>query len=74
MNAAPKLLAAMRRSPLDWQIGNLQTVARQNGVEWRHQKSSHCVRSRRRTRLVSPRTSAIKPVHIRKFAELIDGA
>ena len=23
------------------QIGDLQTVARQNGIDWRHQKSSH---------------------------------
>jgi hypothetical protein len=43
MNAAAKLLASMRRSPLDWQIGELQTVARQNSVDWRHQKSGHCV-------------------------------
>ena len=33
----------MRRSPLDWQIGDLQTVARQSNMDWWHQKSSHCV-------------------------------
>jgi antitoxin HicB len=41
MNSAAKLLAAMRRQPLAWQIGDLQVVARQHGVDWRHQKSSH---------------------------------
>jgi len=43
MNAVAKLLAAMRRHPLDWQIGQLQTVARQYGIEWRHDGTSHCV-------------------------------
>jgi hypothetical protein len=43
MNTATKLLAAMRRAQLDWQINDLQTVARQNSIDWRHQKSSHCV-------------------------------
>jgi len=43
MNTATKLLAAMRRAQLDWQINDLQTVARQNGIDWRHKKSSHCV-------------------------------
>ena len=33
MNTAAKLLAAMRHNPPDWQIGQLQTVARQNGVD-----------------------------------------
>jgi hypothetical protein len=37
MNAAAKLLASMRRNALDWQIGDLQAVARQNNLDWRHQ-------------------------------------
>ena len=43
MNTAVKLLAAMKRNPLDWQIAQLQTVARQNGIDWRHDGTSHCV-------------------------------
>jgi hypothetical protein len=43
MSSAAKLLLAMRRSPLDWHIGDLQVVARHNGLDWRHEKSSHCV-------------------------------
>ncbi len=75
MNASAKLLAAMRRSPLDWQIGDLQTVARQNGLDWRHQKSSHCVFVRADGRTLSvPAHRPIKQVYIRKFLELVDGA
>ncbi len=43
MNTAAKLLKAMRHNPLDWRIEQLQTVARQHGVEWRHDGTSHCV-------------------------------
>lgn len=43
MNTAAKFLASMRRNPRDWSIGELQTGARQNGLEWRHSKSSLCV-------------------------------
>jgi hypothetical protein len=75
MNAAAKLLASMRRSPLDWQIGDLQTVARQNNLDWRHQNSSHCVFIREDGRTLSvPAHRPIKPIYVRKFVELIDGA
>jgi hypothetical protein len=75
MNSAAKLLAAMRRQPLDWQIADLQVVARQHGVAWRHQRSSHCVFVRADGRsLPVPAHRPIKPIYIRKFVELIDGA
>ena len=75
MNAAAKILASMRRTQLDWQIGDLQTVARQNGIDWRHQKSSHCVFIREDGRTLSvPAHRPIKPIYVRKFVELIDGA
>jgi predicted RNA binding protein YcfA (HicA-like mRNA interferase family) len=75
MNTAAKLLARMRHHPLDWQIGDLQTVARQHGIGWRHEKSSHCVfvRDDGRT-LPVPAHRPIKPIYIRKFIDLIDGA
>ena len=74
MNTAAKLLAAMRQSPLDWQIGQLQTVARQHGIDWRHDKSSHCVFVRADGRTLSvPAHRPIKPVYIRKFIELVEG-
>jgi hypothetical protein len=75
MNAAAKLLVSMRRSPLDWQIGALQTVARQHNIDCRHQKSSHCVFIREDGRTLSvPAHRPIKPIYVRKFVELIDGA
>jgi len=75
MNAATKLLVAMRRNPLDWQIGDLQIAARHFGIDWRHQKSSHCVFIRADGRTLSvPAHRPIKPIYIRKFIELIDGA
>lgn len=75
MNTAAKMLEAMRRNPLDWQLNQLQTVARQNHVDWRHEKSSHCVfiRADGKT-LPVPAHRPIKPVYVKKFVELIDGA
>ena len=74
MNTATKLLIAMRRNPLDWQLAQLQTVARQHGVGWRHDKSSHCVFVRSDGRTLSvPAHRPIKPVYIRKFIELMEG-
>ena len=75
MNTAAKLLVAMRRSPLDWQIAQLQTVARQCGVAWRHDGGSHCVfvRADGRT-LPVPAHRPIKPIYVKKFIDLIDGA
>ena len=75
MNSAVKLLQAMRRNQLDWQIAQLQTVARQNNVDWRHEKTSHFVfiRADGKT-LPVPARRPIKPVYVKKFVELIDGA
>ena len=74
MNTATKLLIAMRRNPLDWQIAQLQTIARQHSVDWRHDKSSHCVFVRQDGRTLSvPAHRPIKPIYIRKFIELIEG-
>jgi len=61
--------------PLDWQIAQLQTVAQQKGIDWRHDGSSHCVfvRSDGKT-LPVPARRPIKPIYLKKFLELIDGA
>ena len=75
MNTVAKLLVAMRRNPLGWQIAQLQTVARQKGIEWRHDGTSHCVfiRSDGKT-LPVPAHRPIKPIYVKKFVELVDGA
>jgi predicted RNA binding protein YcfA (HicA-like mRNA interferase family) len=60
---------------LDWQIADLQTVARQQGISWRHHKSSHCIFVRDDGRTLSVTAHRpIKPIYICKFIELIHGA
>jgi hypothetical protein len=75
MNTAAKLLIAMRNNPLDWQLAQLQTVARQHGIDWRHDGTSHrvFVRTDGRT-LPVPARRPIKPIYVRKFLELVEGA
>lgn len=75
MNAAAKLLEAMRRNPLNWRIEQLQTVARQHGLDWRHEGSSHCVfiRADGRT-LPVPANRPVKPIYVKKFLSLVSGA
>lgn len=75
MNAATKLLEAMRNNPRDWQIGQLQTVARQQKIEWRQEGTSHCVfiRADGQT-LPVPAHRPIKPVYVRKFVAFVKGA
>ena len=74
MTAAIKLLEAMRRNPLDWRIEQLQTVARQHGIDWRQKGTSHCVfvRADGKT-LPVPAHRPIKPVHVKKFVALVKG-
>lgn len=75
MNTAAKLLQAMRRNPLDWQLAQLQTAARQHGIDWWHKGTSHCVFIRKDGRTLSvPAHRPIKPVYVRKFVELVEGA
>jgi hypothetical protein len=75
MNAATKLLLAMRSNPLDWKLAQLQTVARQNEIDWRHDGTSHCVfiRGDGKT-LPVPARRPIKPIYIKKFLERVEGA
>lgn len=65
----------MRRSPRDWTLAELQSIARRHGVAWRHDGGSHCVfvRADGRT-LPVPARRPIKPIYVTKFVELIDGA
>ena len=74
MNTAAKMLKAMVTNPRDWQLAQLQTVARQHQIEWRHEKSSHCVFVRRDGKtLPVPARRPIKPIYIKRFIELIEG-
>ena len=65
----------MNTNPRDWQLAQLQTVARQHGIDWRHEKSSHCVFVRLDGKtLPVPARQPIKPIYIKLFLELIEGA
>lgn len=74
MNAATKLLEAMRRNLLDWRIEQLQTVARTVGVAVRCEGGSHHVFSHPVVPdIVSvPAHRPIKPVYVRQFVALVD--
>ena len=75
MNTATKLLVAMRRSSLDWQIAQLQTVAKQHDIDWLHDGGSHCVFVRNDgNTLPVPARRPIKPIYVKKFVQLVDGA
>ena len=71
-NTATKLLTAMQRNPLGWQIAQLQMVVRRHGIDERHDKSNFgvVVRSDMRT-LSVPAHRPIKPIYVREFIELL---
>lgn len=74
MNAATKIIEAMRRQPLNWRIEQLQTVARQYSVSCRCDGGSHHVFSHVAIAgVVSvPAHRPIKPAYVRQLVALID--
>ena len=74
MNTATKLLLAMRANPRDWRLDQLQTIAKQHGMDWRHDGTSHCVfvRADGKT-LPVPARRPIKAVYVKKFVALVEG-
>jgi predicted RNase H-like HicB family nuclease len=73
MSKSVKLLNAMKNNPNDWEISQLQTVAKQNSVDWRHDGGSHCVFITEDGRTLSvPAHRPIKPIYIKKFVALIE--
>ncbi|MDP1557586.1 MAG: hypothetical protein Q8K59_04375 [Nitrosomonas sp.] len=72
MNTSVKLLSAMSNNPRDWQISQLQTAAKQHGIDWRHEGGSHCVfiTADGRT-LPVPAHRPIKPIYIKKFIAFV---
>ena len=75
MNAAKKMVLAMYSDPRYWRLAQLQTAARQYSIDWQHEGTSHCVflRSDGKT-LTVPARRPIKPIYIKKFLELVEGA
>ena len=74
MNAATKLLEAMRQNPRDWSMAKLLSVAGHYGVEVRSNGGSHHVFSHPKVRdpLSIPARRPIKPLYIKRFVMLID--
>jgi len=74
MNTAAKLFAAMQANPQGWRIEQLQTVARQHDIVWRHQGTSHCYFMRADGAVLSvPAHRPIKPAYVRMFIDLVKG-
>jgi hypothetical protein len=71
-------LQKMRQQQIGWRIEELQTVAAENGVDWRRPRrgGSHVIFSAFGVReIVSvPAKRPIKPVYIKQFVALIDAA
>jgi len=74
MNTAVKLFKAMQANPRDWRIEQLQTVARQYGITWRQEGTSHCYfKTGGGATLSVPAHRPVKPVYVRQFVGLIKG-
>ena len=57
-----------------WRLAQLQTVARQHGIRWRQEGTSHCVFIREDGKVLPvPARRPIKPVYIKMFVALIEG-
>jgi hypothetical protein len=69
-----KKLKAMKANPKnDWQIGDLKSVAKQSGIEYRQPGTSHVTFScNNGLSLTVPAHKPIKPIYIRRFVELVE--
>lgn len=74
MTKVENILGRMRQNPRDWQIADLQAVARRVGLDWRQPGTSHVTFfSKAGQRLTVPAHKPIDPVYIRQFVRLVDG-
>jgi hypothetical protein len=74
MSKSEKKLDSMRNNPRDWQISDVETVARAYGVTVRKGAGSHVVFSYPGVRMIVtiPAHRPIKAPYIRDFVEFID--
>ena len=73
MTAAAKILGRMRNNPSGWRIEDLKTVAARFKIEYRQPGTSHVTfRHPTGAKLTVPARKPIKPVHVKRFLELID--
>ena len=73
MGKLEKLIAKLEQNPRDWKIEDLKKIADRFGFLVREGKGSHVVFSHPgiSTALCIPAKRPIKPIYIRKFADLI---
>jgi len=71
---AAKTLEAMRASPLDWRIEDLEAVARAFGINLRRPGGSHVYFTHPRVRegVSVPARRPIKPAYVRVFVRFVD--
>lgn len=74
MSKADKLLEKMRNNPINWQIADLEGIAKRFGVVVRQGKGSHVSFAHPVwvEILTVPAHRPIKPVYIKKFISLIE--
>ena len=71
MSKAQKLLSAMESNPLDWQMEQVETVAKYFGLTiHRPGGSHHIVRNAAGRKVSIPAHRPIKPAYIRQFVRL----
>ena len=72
MSKAQKILEAMENNPIDWQIGQVETVAKAFGLTMHSPgESHHIVRSTDGKKVSIPAHRPIKPNYIRQFVRLV---
>ena len=72
MSKAQKLLAAMQSNQLDWQMAQVETVAKANGLTVHSPGGSHhIVRHANGKKISIPAHRPIKPIYIRQFVRLV---
>jgi hypothetical protein len=74
MSKADKKIQAMKTNPKnDWQITDLQSVAKRYDIEYRQPGTSHVTFScHNGLALTVPAHKPIKPIYIKMFVELIE--
>jgi len=73
MGKLEKLIAKLEQNPRNWKIEDLKNIADRFGLLVREGKGSHVVFSYPEipTALCIPAKRPIKPIYVRKFADLI---
>ncbi len=73
MTKADKILAKMRNNPRNWTIGDVKTLAKRNGIDWRQPGTSHVTfKYPGLAPVIIPAHKTIDPVYLKQFLKMID--